>query len=147
MDKYKEEKISGPPPSAPQRVATTTTLSWRQPHATDCTPLFHRHANSTIKQFLDFWWLAVHGAMCYQFTRSPQNAWQVFSARAACRFQVSQSERFFWPIVFVVVPSDCKKIFRQFRETGHNHFLLLLSNSSLTNSEITLLIWAVQEES
>lgn len=99
-----------------------------------------------IKQFLDFWWLAAYGALLPIHTQS-SNAWSAVCARAACRSHDSQSERFFWPMVFVAVPSDCKKISRQFRETGHNHFLLLLSNSSLTNSEITSLIWAVQKES
>jgi hypothetical protein len=47
----------------------------------------------------------------------------------------------------VVFLRDSRKVSGQLRGTGHNHILLLFSNSSFTNSDITLLNWAVQDQS
>ena len=78
MDEYEEEKISAPPPPPPPPAFQPVPSRYNDyavlapAHPTDCIPVIHRHANSTIKQFLDFWWLAVYGALCYQFIHSRQ---------------------------------------------------------------------------
>jgi hypothetical protein len=95
MDEYKEEKISAPP-HAVQPVASRYNdyAALAPAYPTDCIPVIHRDMqhDKTVSRFLVV--TSIRRTVLPIHTQS-SNAWSVVIARAACRFQVSQSERFF----------------------------------------------------